>query len=71
MKTFDDLFYQFDVEGRIVLFPKDIFTDVEALKAGEIEFDLKQTAKGAWLAILPVEAITITNFRPKIYKRED
>lgn len=68
--NFDDIFYQFDVEGKIVMFPKDIFTDVEKLKRGEVPFSLRQTSKGAWLAIKPVEEIRI-NFQPKVYKREE
>ena len=68
--NFDDIFYIFDINGRIVMFPKSVFTDVEKLKKGEEPFALRQTSKGAWLAIKPVEKIEI-NFQPKIYKREE
>lgn len=67
---FNDIFYQFDIEGRIVMFPKAVFTDLEGLKAGKVKFDLKQTSKGAWLAILPVEELKI-KFKTKTYKREE
>lgn len=68
--NFEDIFYQFDVEGKVVMFPKAIFTDVEKLKRGEEPFAIRQTAKGAWLAIKPVEEIKI-NFQLKVYKREE
>ena len=64
--NFEDIFFQFAVGDMVVLFPKDRF-DYEKVKSGEQKFDVKRTAKGAYLAIQQVEKLDL-NFKPNVYK---
>ena len=66
-KSFKEIFFSFEVEGEIVLFPRDRF-DYDLIKSGEQQFDILETKNGRFLAIERTEILNL-NFKPRWKRR--